>query len=50
MKENILAHLDALLAIYEGYKKDSKLKETYVYNSGACDALKKLRRKIVNLE
>lgn len=50
MKETILAHLDTLLALYEGYKKDCKFEETYIYNSGACEALKKLRCKIENLE
>lgn len=49
MKETILAHLDTLLALYEDYKKHCKFKETYIYNSGAIEALKKLKCKIENL-
>lgn len=39
------AQLVLLLDIYEKNKKDSAVKYDYIYNSGAVDALKKLKEK-----
>lgn len=39
------AQLVLLLDIYERNKKDSAVKYDYIYNSGAVDALKKLKEK-----
>ena len=45
MDKVLYAQLISLLEIYERNKKDSKRPDDYVYYSGACDALKKLKRK-----
>lgn len=44
--ENVLyAQLITLLDVYERNKKDCRGHDDYVYYSGACDALKKLKAK-----
>lgn len=46
MEQVMYAQLISLLEIYERIKKDSRRQTDYVYYSGACDALKKLKRKM----
>lgn len=44
--DNVLyAQLISLLDIYERIKKDCRNHDEYVFYSGGCDALKKLKRK-----
>lgn len=50
MDKVMYAQLVSLLDIYERNKKDSKEHEYYIYYSGACDALKKLKRKMESYE
>lgn len=50
MNEVLYAQLVSLLDVYERDKKDSQGYEYYVYNSGACDALRKLKSKIESYE
>lgn len=42
----ILCQLDALLQNYRDLKKKASTENYYIYNSGAIDALQKLRWKI----
>lgn len=46
MDQVMYAQLVSLLDIYERSKKDSRGQTDYVYYSGACDALRKLKRKM----
>lgn len=46
MDKVMYAQLISLLDIYERNKKDCGGHDDYVYYSGACDALKKLKRKM----
>lgn len=46
MDKVMYAQLISLLEIYERNKKDCGGHDDYVYYSGACDALKKLKRKM----
>lgn len=46
MDKVMYAQLVLLLDIYERNKKDCAGHDDYVYYSGACDALKKLKEKI----
>lgn len=46
MDKVMYAQLVSLLDIYERIKKDCVCHDDYVYFAGACDALKKLKRKI----
>lgn len=46
MEQVMYAQLISLLDIYERNKKDCAGHDDYVYYSGACDALKKLKRKM----
>jgi hypothetical protein len=46
MDKVMYAQLILLLDIYERNKKDCAGHDDYVYYSGACDALKKLKEKI----
>lgn len=50
MDKVMYAHLISLLDIYERNKKDCAGHDDYVYYSGACDALKKLKSKMDNYE
>lgn len=50
MDKILYAQIDSLLDVYERDKKDSGGYEYYVYCSGACDALKKLKRVIEKAE
>mgnify|MGYP003310546137 CR=1 FL=1 len=50
MDKVMYAQLITLLAIYEKNKKDCGGHDDYVYYSGACDALKKLKRKLESNE
>lgn len=50
MDKVIYAQLLSLLDVYERSKKDCGEHDNYVYYSGACDALKKLKRKIESYE
>lgn len=45
MDKVLYAQLIALLDLYEGNKKASISHDDYVYYSGACDALRKLKSK-----
>lgn len=46
MDSTMYAQLLSLLEIYERSKKDCAGHDDYVYYSGACDALKKLKKKM----
>lgn len=46
MDQVLYAQLILLLDIYERNKKDCAGHDDYVYYSGACDALKKLKDKV----
>lgn len=46
MDKVMYVQLVSLLDIYERIKKDCGKHDDYVYYSGACDALRKLKRKI----
>lgn len=50
MDKVIYAQLISLLEIYERNKKDCGKEDIYVYYSGACDALNKLKCKIDSYE
>lgn len=50
MDRVMYAQLISLLDIYKEYKKESHGHDGYVYYSGACDALKKLKSKIDDYE
>ena len=45
MDKILYAQLITLLDVYERSKKDCGKHDDYVYYSGACDALQKLKRK-----
>ena len=50
MDKVLYAQLVCLLDIYEEYKKHCVTQANYIYYSGACDALKKLKGKIESYE